>query len=254
MRNVYFSQDMNGENPFAIVSQGERRDSSLYISRFTLTNKKIFVPKGDTGKNKCHVFRVVYYRNPYMKSEKKILKRYEKVDGRYIIQISTNHFRDLFNKFDRASSFIRRDLDYDLADYLFESASDLQNRPFYIRLNLHAEKQSEELEKKVNQGIDSYFEYESNKIKKRKRSIIQRIFVHIVLAILCIFISYTLNRVINTESFLYVVFVESIVIAAWVLMWPVFSDFIYELVEFRRNIKIYKKLVEAEIKFNYLND
>ena len=187
-----------------------------------------------------------------MKSERKILERYEKENNQYIIQISTNAFRDLFNKYDRTSSFIKRDLDYDLAEYLFESASDLDGREFYICLNLYAEQQSDVLEEKVNKGIDSYFEYEAHKIEKRRRQVVKKIILHILLAVICIFISYTLDKVLTTDSFLYVLFVESIVIAAWVLMWPVFSDFIYELLDIKQTIKIYRKLVNAELKFNYL--
>ena len=69
-----------------------------------------------------------------MKSKRKILERYEKSDNRYVIQISSNTFRDLFNKYDQTSSFVKRDLNYDLADYLFESASDLEGREFYVCL------------------------------------------------------------------------------------------------------------------------
>ena len=107
-----------------------------------------------------------------MKSEKRILKRYERENGRYIIRISTNTFRDLFNKYDRASSFHKRDLNRDLAEYLFESASDLYRRDYFVCLNLHAEKKSAELEEKVNKGIDSYFEYEGNKIDKKRKQVL----------------------------------------------------------------------------------
>lgn len=186
-----------------------------------------------------------------MKSEKKILERYEKNNNKYVIRISTNNFRDLFNKFDSTSSFIKRDLDYDFADYLFESATDLKGRNFYISLYLQSEKKSVELENKVNKGIDSYFEYESHKVEKKKKQVIKKIFLHIILAVLCFFISYTLNSIINTETFLHVLFVESIIIAAWVLMWPVFSDFIYELMEAQEIIKNYKKLIDADIEFTY---
>jgi hypothetical protein len=195
---------------------------------------------------------ILFKPESQMRFVKKILKRYEKDDYRYVIKISTDYFRDLFNKFDRTSSFIKRDLDYDLADYLFDSASDLEGREFYIKINLHSENKSEELENKVNQGIDSYFDFELQKTQKRKRTVIKKIFVHIILAVICFFISYISNKIINIDTFLYVLFVRSIVIAAWVLMWPVFSDFIYELLEIIKIIKIYKKLIDAEIKFTYL--
>lgn len=188
-----------------------------------------------------------------MKSDRNILDRYEKEDGKYIIQISTNNFRDLFNKFDRTSSFIIRDLDYDFAEYLYESVSDLVKRDFCICLNLYQEKQSIELESKVNKGIDNYFEYEIHKNEIKKQSVVRNIFVHVFLSLICFFLSYTLSKIINVDSLMYVLFVESIVIAAWVLMWPVFSDFIYELHENKKTTEIYKRLIDADLKFNYLS-
>ena len=187
-----------------------------------------------------------------MKSKRKILERYEKSDNKYVIQISSNTFRDLFNKYDQTSSFVKRDLNYDLADYLFESASDLEGREFYVCLNLHAEKRSDQLEEIVNKGIDSYFEYESHKIQRKIKHIVIKIILHTALSMLCFSISFMLNRFINADSFLYVLFVESIVVAAWVLMWPVFSDFVYELVEIRKTRKIYRNIIEAELRFNYI--
>lgn len=187
-----------------------------------------------------------------MKSERKILERYEKENGRYIIQISTNNFRDLFNKFDRTSSFIKRDLDYDFAEYLYESASELIKRDFFICLNLQNEKQSKELEQKVNSGIDNYFEYETQRIENKKKGVVRKIIVHVILALICFFFSYILNKVIDSDTLLYVLFVESIIIAALVLMWPVFSDYIYELLNINQSKVIYRRLIDAELKFKYL--
>ena len=187
-----------------------------------------------------------------MKSEKNIFSRYEKEDNRYIIQISTNTYRDLFNKYDRTSSLIKRDLNDDLANYLFDAASDLYGRDFYICLNIHDEKRTEELEEMVNRGVDSYFEHEIHKIIKRRSQVAMKIAIHFLLAIACLFISYILNQVIALDSFLYMLFVESSVIAAWVLMWPILSDFMYDLFDIRRTLGIYKKIVDADLKFHYV--
>jgi len=187
-----------------------------------------------------------------MKTKKGVLERYEKEDCTYIIQISTNNFRDLFNKFDRTASFIKRDLNYDFAEYLIDSAEDLDGHDFILSLNLHSENKSIELENKVNIGIDTYFEYETNIIEKKKTQIHKRIFLHILLAILCFFVSFSLNKIIGSDSFLHMLFVESTLLAAWVLMWPVFSEFIYNLLGIKKKKDIYKKLIDAELKFTYL--
>ncbi len=183
---------------------------------------------------------------------KKVLERYEKSDDRYIISIWTRNIRDLFISFDRSSSFAKRDLDYDFADYLYESASDLDGKPFFIRLDIHQDIHNSDMEEKVYKAIDNYFEYEINRIEKRRRKIVKKMFIHTILALLCISLSYVLTRYIKAESFLYTLFVESIVIAAWVFMWPVFSDFIYELTEEGNAKKIYRQIADAEIKFNYI--
>lgn len=187
-----------------------------------------------------------------MKTKKGVLERYENEDSVYIIQISTNNFRDLFNEFDRTASFIKRDLNYDFAEYLIDSAEDLDGCDFILSLHLHSENKSIELENKVNKGIDNYFEYETHIIEKKKTQIQKRVFLHILLATICFFVSFSLNKIINTDSFLHMLFVESTLIAAWVLMWPVFSDFIYKLLSFKKKIKLYKKLINAELKFTYL--
>lgn len=183
---------------------------------------------------------------------KKIAEYYERDGETFVIRISTNHFRDLFHKFDRSSSFVKRELDYDFADYLYESALDLDKYSFYIRIDLHAEKKSEELENKVYKGIDNYFEYEMHRVAKRMREIIRKIVIHLLLAISCIFISYYLNQHIREQAFYYILFVESIVIAAWVFMWPLFSDFFYELVDDWKTMQVYKTLIDSQIMFNYI--
>lgn len=187
-----------------------------------------------------------------MKKRKSVLERYEKEGSLYVIQISTDYFRDLFNEFDRTASFIKRDLNYDFAEYLVDSAEDLDGRDFILSLNLHSESKSIELEDKVNKGIDNYFEYETNIMEKKKTQIRKRILLHIFLAVLCFFVSYSLNKIISADSFLHMLFVESTLLAAWVLMWPVFSEFIYNLLSIRKKTDIYKKLIDAELKFTYL--
>lgn len=188
-----------------------------------------------------------------MKTKQSILERYEKHGNTYLIQVSTNNFKSLFNEFDRTASFIKRDLNYDFAEYLFESAEDLVCHNFKICLNLHSENKSMELEDKVNKGIDNYFEYEINLITKEKIKVKKRIFIHILIATICFFISFTLNKIINSESFFHMLFVESTLIAAWVLMWPVFSEFIYNLNGIKKKIDVYNKIISAKIEFRYMD-
>jgi len=184
-------------------------------------------------------------------SHRKVLDRYEKIDDQYVISVWTRKIKDLFTSFDRSSSFSKRDLDYEFAEYLYESASELERKNFIIRLDIHEDQYCQELEDKVYKAIDNYFEYEINLMKKRRRKIFSKLAIHMILSIACISISYILTKYIKSDSYLHTLFVESIIIAAWVFMWPVFSDFIYELIGEGHNKKIYQRLIDAEIRFNY---
>ncbi len=186
-------------------------------------------------------------------SHRKVLERYEKKDDKYVVSIWIRKMRDLFRSFDRSSSFIKRDLDYEFAEYLYESATELDGKPFFIRLDIHEDQYVEEMETKVYSAIDNYFEYEINLLKKRRRRILSKVAIHMILALSCISLSYTLTKYIKSDSYLHTLFVESIIIAAWVFMWPVFSDFIYELIHEGHSKKIYQRIIDADITFNYNN-
>ena len=65
-----------------------------------------------------------------------ILNRYDKdQNGNLIIKIFTSKIEDLYEDYDKKSSFIKKDLKYKLEEYLFESVDEIGNTPFVLQFN-----------------------------------------------------------------------------------------------------------------------
>ena len=76
-----------------------------------------------------------------------ILNRYDKdKEENLIIKIHTKRIEDLYEDYDKNSSFIKKDLKYKLEEYLVESVDEIGNKPFVLqfyfeeKLNLDSSK------------------------------------------------------------------------------------------------------------------
>ena len=63
-----------------------------------------------------------------------ILNRYDKdKEENLIIKIHTKRIEDLYEDYDKNSSFIKKDLKYKLEEYLVESVDEIGNKPFVLQ-------------------------------------------------------------------------------------------------------------------------
>jgi len=65
-----------------------------------------------------------------------ILNRYDKDEnGNLIIKIYTTKIEDLYEDYDKKSTFIKKDLKEDLENYLEESVAEIADNSFIINFN-----------------------------------------------------------------------------------------------------------------------
>jgi len=185
--------------------------------------------------------------------KKALLKRYHTDKGRYVVNISINSFEDLFNKFDKTSSFKKMDLNVEFAEYLHECAEEIGNHPFFIRLDILSGKQSPVFEEKVETSIDNYFEHLIRSSERRISKLLGQSVIHFFLSLVFITLSFLFTTFIKTDSAIFNLVFESINIAAWVLMWPVFSDFFYLIRQEVSDKKVYRNIVDVDTEFCYRN-
>ena len=66
--------------------------------------------------------------------KKDILSRYDKNEkDEIIIKISTSKFENLYDNFDMSSTFLQKDLNQQLVDYIIESVSEISNEKFILK-------------------------------------------------------------------------------------------------------------------------
>lgn len=85
--------------------------------------------------------------------EKDILERYDRLDdGRVVIDVYASKVEELYEDFDKQAPFHRKDLDEELAAYLFDCVREIGRVDFIIRNTLDAVP-SAELQERIRTSL-----------------------------------------------------------------------------------------------------
>lgn len=178
------------------------------------------------------------------------LYRYEKNDeGYFVVDVAASKVEDLYNNFDKSSPFIRRDLDTELGQYLFDSVKELRNEPFIIRFTLVQAPDSEK-ESRVRTSINAYFQYLSSLERQKLMQMFRKAAILFMVGLAILFLSVTVHQDLDQDySLLNDIFSHGLTVAAWVSLWNSFAVILIEWTPHRRNIKYYARLADATISF-----
>ena len=183
-----------------------------------------------------------------------IFSRYESHSGRRLaIDVSIGRIGELFEDFDSAASYVKKDLDQDFVEYLIECVREIGGYDFVIRINLPVIVQ-ERHRKRVRKSIKSYFRYLELLERRKLRKMLWRSFLLLCLGMFLLSISMTFR--VSTEHFSGVIqelLVEGLTIAAWVSLWAAFASLIFELASIISDIRIYRRIASREVVFKTSN-
>lgn len=183
-----------------------------------------------------------------------ILDRYDKTDkGEYLIGVKVDSYKNLLNEFDFSSSFWKRDLREEFVEYLIECVDEISvKRTSILKITLPVSEETGNIEKKFDSALKNYFLYLIYLAKKRIKKIITKISFNFIISISLLIVVFLTGQIEGDKnSMLYSIFNEGLYIAIWVLMWPVFSDFLFDLKEALGQIKIYRIISDIEIIHEY---
>jgi hypothetical protein len=189
-----------------------------------------------------------------MKREKiDYLKRMYNVNpetGNYIIELNLDSYLEVFNEWDH-SSYKRRDMAPDLANFLEECSEDIPLKyDIDISMYLPKESQDPEKEKIISNRIHSYYNFyavtEKKSLKKQNREMINFIVIAFVLIFLNIIISSHIHSIITRGL------TQGLVVGAWVFLWEPITFFTFERREISDIVRTYERLANANIYFKYL--
>ncbi len=163
--------------------------------------------------------------------------------------MSVESVEDLYDRFERAVPFIKKDLNDEFADYLAESGREIGSNPFVVRLNLDR-LPDESLMERVRASIRRYFEYrEGIESRSMKRMFDTSLWLGAG-GFLLLAGDITLNRFFaETAGVVGGILLGGITIAAWVAMWEALANLLVNWAPHLRDIRLYRRLAGAEILF-----
>jgi hypothetical protein len=179
-----------------------------------------------------------------------IFSRYESHSSkRLALDISVGKIEELFENFDSAASYVKKDLDQDLVEYLIESVREIGSYDFVIRINLPTLVQ-EKYRKRVRKSIKGYFMYLELLERRKLRKMFWKSFLLFILGMLLLALSFLMKE--NMEQLSGVMLElmsEGLTVAAWVSLWNAFASLIFELSGSLADIKIYRRIASRDVVF-----
>ena len=182
--------------------------------------------------------------------KRKFLSRYERtVGGNIVIDVAAGQVEELYNDYDKSAPYIRRDLDQNLVDYLIECAREIRLVPFVVRFSL---KQSPDNDKqsRICRSVNAYFQYLVELERQKVIQIFRRSAILFSIGLAILFLSVYVNQALGGERTVVAnVFAEGLTIAAWVSLWESLAIFLIEWPPYRKSIRLYRRLADAELIF-----
>lgn len=181
------------------------------------------------------------------------LYRFNKDKNAFIIDISIDYYRDLYNDWD-FSPFKRRDLDTELVSFIEESSEEIPLKyKVIINFFMPLEMRDLEKEKRSKGGLNNYFKYmlykvEGDIVKHRIRA-----FKYTLTGSIFVLTAFTLQKFIKHWVYLSLL-PEGFFIGGWVFMWEVFTILFFHNADRKVKLREYKRLMEAEVNYNYYTE
>lgn len=181
------------------------------------------------------------------------LKKVYKVEGNsktFIVEISLDDYNDIFNDWDPAP-FKRRDIDPDLNHFLLDSSEDIPLK-YPLKLCFFIPKEEKDLkeEELAKSGLKNYFDFLIIDLIRKLKILRQKGALYIITS----FIFLTVAAILKTKlevGILTDTLLEGLFIGGWVFLWEAFTLLFFSSYDLYRELKVYKRLSNANIQFKY---
>jgi hypothetical protein len=170
---------------------------------------------------------------------------------KYIIDVELEDYHDIFNDWE-SGVYNFRSLDSSLKKFLEGCSRDIDLKyDLILRFNLHDEKRNKETEATIKENIDNYFDYVRYNLKQELNTRIKKIIFYIIFYLFFMFLSFYLQSTPGT-NIVNNILLQGLTVGSWVFLWEVFSILFFNSDRLWQRKKEYKRLLEAEIRFNYM--
>lgn len=179
-------------------------------------------------------------------------KIYERDPGTnaYVIPVALERYSDIFSEWDPAP-FKKRDLDYDLRQYLVNCSSDI---PFecdtVLCFSVPESVRSGEDEDRVSVGLKTYYSFYLKSLEYELTVTRKRSLLFGLISAMLLFTAVSLS-VFASENNFYLVVIEGIYIGGWVFLWEAISTSFFKSRKAKSEYMHYKRFSNSPIRFKY---
>lgn len=178
--------------------------------------------------------------------KKHIIDRYDRNrDDEIVIKISAKNIENLYDHFDNTSSFVKKDLNSELVDYIIQSVNEIGNEDFVIKF--YFEESIDDISKaKIRESIYNFFEYLQELERKKMNQQIKNSLIFIVIGFLFVGVSIFMDRY---ESMASKILAEGVMVAGWVSLWEAMATFLIKWFPLRKKFRSFRKVSSARVVF-----
>lgn len=176
-----------------------------------------------------------------------ITNRYDKTsNNELIIKISTSNVEDLYNDFDKKSSFLKQDLNESLVQYLVQSVDEIAKYPFVIHFYFENNHTEHSIQEKIKNSIKDYFLYMQELEQKKMKEQIKNSFIFMLIGFSFVALALLLGR---NENFILDIISEGAMVGGWVSLWEALATLLIKWMPLRKKLKLFKALGSSKIYF-----
>ncbi|WP_164927105.1 hypothetical protein [Chlorobaculum tepidum] len=184
--------------------------------------------------------------------KKDILERYDRLDdGRVVIDVYASKVEELYEDFDKQAPFHRKDLDEELAAYLFDCVREIGRVDFIIRITLDAVP-SAELQERIRTSLKKFFIYQRGLESASMQQLLRKSLLFFLSGMALLFFSLWFggSMIPEVRQLVYErVLVEGVTIASWVSIWESLSILMFNWWPARLRIRLNSRIADAEVQF-----
>jgi hypothetical protein len=184
-------------------------------------------------------------------NELKKLYKYNKEKDSFTIDVQLEDYRDAYSDWD-FSPFVNRDLDEDLTEYLLECSYEIPLK-YNLTIDFHILNQEYNIarEEKSILGMHNYFKYQLRKLKNYYLRIVREIVTYLVIGSILLLAGFYFDSFFS-ESLLLSVVSEGLFIGGWVMLWEMFSAWLFDIQKAKNKFKHFERLNQSTIIYSYL--
>lgn len=177
----------------------------------------------------------------------KIINRYDTTpNGEVIIKIATQNVEDLYDYYDKKSTFLKKDLSDSLVQYLIQSVDEIGNHPFVIQFYFENNNLTDSIKEKIKNSLSDYFAYMQEVEEKKMKEQIRNSFIFMMIGFCFVTFALILGR---NESFILEIISEGAMVGGWVSLWEALATFLIRWLPLRKKLTLFKSIANAHILF-----